>query len=46
MQNWKTSQMAVFLVTFRLLLAMFLKSHAYDFDAIAHIGLQYGEESP
>ena len=35
--------MAVFAI-FGAILAMFLKSQPYDFDAIAHIGLQYGVE--
>ena len=33
-----------FLTIFGLILAMFLTSQQYDFDAIAHIGLYYGVE--
>ena len=34
-----------FLVIFKKLLATFLKSQPYDIEAIAHKGLQYGEEN-
>ena len=33
-----------FLAVFGLILAMFLTSQPYNFDAIAHKGLQYGVE--
>ena len=35
----KKSQKWLFLAIFGLILAMFLTSQPYDFDAIAHIGL-------
>ena len=41
----KSRKMAVFgliLAIFGLILAMFLTSLPYDFDVIAHRGLQYG----
>ena len=34
-----SQKMALFLTIFGLILAMFLTSQPYDFDAIAHIGL-------
>ena len=40
----KKSKNDCFLAIFGLILAMFLTSQPYDFDAIAHIGLQYGVE--
>ena len=38
-ENWKKSENGCFLAIFGLILAMFLTSQPYDFDAIAHIGL-------
>ena len=35
----KKSKKGCFLANFGLILAMFLTSQSYDFDAIAHIGL-------
>ena len=40
----KKSKIGRFLHLFGLILAMFLTSQLYDFDAIAHIGPYYGVE--
>ena len=40
----KKSKNECFLVIFGLILAMFLTSQPYDFDAIAYIGLYYDVE--
>ena len=43
-ENQKKSKNDSFLAIFGLILAMFLTSQPYDYDAIAYIGLQYGVE--
>ena len=43
-ENRKKSKNGCFLAIFGLILAMFLTSQQYDFDANAHIGLLYGVE--
>ena len=40
----KKSRNGHFLVIFGLILAMFPRSHLYDFDVIANMGPQYGVE--
>ena len=40
----KSRKMAVFLAIFGLILAMFLTSQPYDFDAFAHAGAPLGVE--
>ena len=43
-ENWKKSKIGCFLVIFGLILAMFLTTQSYDFNAIAHAWAPLGVE--